>query len=223
LGPLLEKKLLAYAAAATAAGVGLLAFPQTAEAKVIYTAVNQQISSYDPLIYIDLNHDGINDFALYFWFAEIWSGFRAYPANLTNPSSGIMGYRRIKGIHASALHAGDRIGPGRRFQQGKASMAFFTQYSSSSVVSGSWVNVTNRYLGFKFMVNGEAHYGWARLSIQGSKGLLTGYAYETEPNKSIVAGKTDGPVKAKRQSTERGTIYPATLGELARGAAAPAK
>ena len=59
---------------------------------------------------------------------------------------------------------------------------------------GNWLNVTNRYLGFSFKINGKTHYGWARMNVQ-IKGLrivgtLTGYAYETIPNKSIMAGRT---------------------------------
>ena len=43
-------------------------------------------------------------------------------------------------------------------------------------------------------------------------GLLTGYAYETIPNKPIIAGKTKGPDVV--------TISPASLGHLAAGASA---
>ena len=42
--------------------------------------------------------------------------------------------------------------------------------------------------------------------------FLTGYAYETVPNKAIVAGKTKGPDVV--------TVQDATLGHLARGASA---
>jgi len=73
---------------------------------------------------------------------------------------------------------------------------------------GPWHGAQNRYLGLKFLVKGQVHYGWARLSV--SKifpftATLTGYAYETIPNKSIVAGKTHG-----NNDT--------TLGRLAQGA-----
>ncbi len=219
LGSILEKNLLAYAAAASAAGIGMLAFSQKAEAKIVYTPADQKLPFLTPL-FIDLNHDGVNDFALYFWFAEQWSSVRAYPANLANLESGIIGYKNFHGLHASALHAGDRIGPGRRFRHGNAFMAFFTQLSSYSFASGSWVNVTNRYLGFRFVVDGQAHYGWARVSIQGENGVLTGYAYETTPNKSIPAGKERGPGKNETAGAA-GAEQPATLGKLARGAAAP--
>ena len=52
----LEQKLLAYAAVASAAGVAMLAVPQNAEAKIVYTAVNAQITFPYAL---DLNADGL--------------------------------------------------------------------------------------------------------------------------------------------------------------------
>lgn len=79
------------------------------------------------------------------------------------------------------------------------------------------VNVRNRYLGLSFKINGKTHYGWARLNVKlmpyhGFTATLTGYAYETIPNKPIIAGKTTGP--------DIVTVQPATLGQLAAGAAA---
>jgi uncharacterized repeat protein (TIGR03803 family) len=76
------------------------------------------------------------------------------------------------------------------------------------------VNVKNRYLGVMFKIKGKIHYGWARLSVQVQFPLtitatLTGYAYETIPNKAIIAGKTKGPEDSAEQ--------PATLGRLALG------
>jgi hypothetical protein len=72
-------------------------------------------------------------------------------------------------------------------------------------------------LGFRFVINKGWHYGWARLSVKLDKsgnieGALTGYAYESVPLKPIIAGRTKGPDVI--------TVQPATLGHLARGAAA---
>jgi len=70
----------------------------------------------------------------------------------------------------------------------------------------------------KFLINGEVHYGWARLSISYNIMQLTGYAYETVANEAIVAGQTSGPDKAS--STDPGSpASSATLGWLAQGAA----
>jgi len=68
----------------------------------------------------------------------------------------------------------------------------------------------------RFKIHGKTHYGWARLSIPFADykftATLTGYAYETVPNKPIIAGKTKGP--------DMVTVQPVSLGHLATGASA---
>jgi hypothetical protein len=93
--------------------------------------------------------------------------------------------------------------------------------TQGTIWQGAWLNggkgVKNRYLGFKFQINGKFHFGWARLNVATHKrgeikATLTGYAYETIPNKPIIAGKTKGPDVV--------TVHPASLGHLAAGASA---
>jgi hypothetical protein len=78
------------------------------------------------------------------------------------------------------------------------------------------VDVQDHYLGLAFTIRGKLHYGWARLNVSvGRRPLrintkLTGYAYETIPNKPIITGKTKGPDVI---TLERGS-----LGALAAGA-----
>ena len=75
-------------------------------------------------------------------------------------------------------------------------MAKFFQYSHSSFTR-PWAGVTNRYLGFKFLIDGQVHYGWARVSVPDIYDVVvTGYAYETIPNKPIIEGHTFGPQSA---------------------------
>ena len=67
----------------------------------------------------------------------------------------------------------------------------------------------------KFVIKGQTHFGWARVrtaSIYPYKVFLTGYAYETIPNKPITTGATKGP--------DVTTVYPTSLGHLAAGASA---
>jgi hypothetical protein len=59
----LDKHLLAYAAAATAAGVGLLAFTPSAQVKVVYTPANIPIPIDGGLVQLNVNNDGVADFA----------------------------------------------------------------------------------------------------------------------------------------------------------------
>ena len=54
------------------------------------------------------------------------------------------------------------------------------------------------------------------------KAILTGYAYETIPNKAIITGKTKGPddagVEESNTTPSRPTRKPGSLGLLAMGA-----
>ena len=60
--------------------------------------------------------------------------------------------------------------------------------------SFSWANFPEGYLGLRFMIAGEIHYGWARLSIPSATGFtLKDYAYNSVPDEAIVAGD-DGSV-----------------------------
>jgi hypothetical protein len=108
---------------------------------------------------------------------------------------------------ASALRAGVRIGGGghSHFSRLAGNMAeFFSSPGTNGRFEGPWANggkgVKNRYLGFKFQINGRIHFGWSRLNVSFDRGftaLLTGYAYETIPDKSIIAGATKGPDDAE--------------------------
>jgi hypothetical protein len=78
---------------------------------------------------------------------------------------------------------------------------------------GQWGQpIGNRYLGLQFKVKSKTHYGWARISSINGEYTLTGYAYETIPDKAIIAGKTEGPDVL--------TVQPGSLGNPARGASA---
>jgi hypothetical protein len=82
---------------------------------------------------------------------------------------------------------------------------------------GPWAGKHNRFLGVRFLISGQTHYGWVNLQ----EGTITGAGYETIPNKPILAGDKSGPVvvgafdPAHRLAPSR---QPATLSALARGA-----
>jgi hypothetical protein len=93
-------------------------------------------------------------------------------------------------------------------------------------LTGKWHDVTDRYLGVSFSIRGKTHFGWARLTVH-DKGhaitaVLTGYAYETIPNKAIITAKTNGPndisVEEPDAARTMPTPEPASLGMLALGA-----
>src|SRR5258708_8446065 len=77
ISPKLDKNLSTYVAVASAAGVGLLAAGQLAEAKIVYTPANVTLGRNSTYV-LDLNNDGIPDFEItdfFYQVARVPSGF----------------------------------------------------------------------------------------------------------------------------------------------------
>jgi hypothetical protein len=239
-----ERQLHLYTLAAGAAGVSVLALAQPGEAEIIYTPANLSISPNNTYS-LDLTGDGTTDFQIRDTFmisnGASWMKGRltAIPAQAGNAVLGSLTSGRSSS-YASALKAGARIGSLDKFSPGNKVMAyggyqFTTTYNG--FCEGPWKNKHNHYLGLKFMISGEVHYGWARLTetctkASRSKGLnggenyalLTGYAYETIPNTEIIAGRTKGADDEARNGSDTPSPINApdlsTLGMLAKGAPA---
>jgi hypothetical protein len=204
LPQLLTKRLLAYSAMA-AAGI---ASASHAEAEIIATQVHTSIH-YN--YYLDLNHDGINDFHIHSYYFSVDGSVTVKPL--------IQGNRIVAVSQscypgaAAALPRGAVIGPGKPFNANANCMAL----DEGGFYLGPWADVRDHYLGFAFVIDGQIHFGWARLSMKyftcfGCIEWIEGYAYETIPGKPIIAGDTG-------QSTQS-SAQPATLGALAAGAPA---
>lgn len=179
--------------------VACFALAQPSEAKVVYTPANVVIqSSYN----LDVNNDGITDFTIQNIgkFTNRCNEY-AYVDELPASGNGVVPYE-VNGAWAAALSQGAQIGPGQQFWESSGlTMTSFSLHCPFESFEGPWLDVVNHYLGLSFQVNGQTHYGWARLSVLlhcGRGGgcafvvTLTGYAYETIPGKSINAGQTSG-------------------------------
>jgi hypothetical protein len=225
-----ERNLRSYAVAAGAAGVSALALAHPAEGKIIFTPTKQTIAP-NTTLNIDLNKDGITDFAIsnhYFIGTPIYQGYqgqvRVFGMNATNEVVG------TSFESASALLAGAKIGAKDRFK-GLEMVSCKADEHSGAYRFGQWINVKIRFLGFSFKINGQTHFGWARISLKQvtfcqSTGILTGYAYETVVNRTIIAGQTSSSTEVSgignSDSTNRNEPPSnlATLGALALGAPA---
>jgi hypothetical protein len=215
----LQHHLGLYALAASAAGVGVMALAQLAEAKIIYTPLHHVMhdgSSYD----LDFTGKGTKDLTIENQHyatctpdgGACWTGEWLYP----RPRKG-NGVVRTAWQRASAMQPGDVIGPQDSFSTSFPFMVVSGQLCSC----GNWINVKNRYLGVKFKIKGQYHYGWARLNVNVYKEVITatlsGYAYETIANKAIVAGKTKGKDQSPEQASPGVVLPSGALGRLALG------
>jgi hypothetical protein len=228
----LEKSLGAYAYAAAAASVGLLGLARPAQARVIYTHAHTTIPLNGGPVALDLNRDGQTDFSLSLRTVSTTDSRKLLadvaPGNQSNAVWGRGTFSTSRagfaGEFAAALRRGFIIGPNNAyFQRGKSGLIGFARGyfpSQGTLTGGQWFQTKHRYLGLQFLIEGQVHYGWARLDVPavGSDITLTGYAYETIPNKPIVAGQTKGAdIVDETPQPIRQTTPPATLGRLALG------
>jgi hypothetical protein len=203
----LRRGLDAYAIAASAAGVGMLALAPAAEGRIIFTPAYHRIP-VNTNFNLDLNHDGIVDFVVHNFYHLYSSGGGVVVRSSLNavaPGCRVHNYAvycpnalqtySVNFIFgAAALPKGAKIGPTSSLFRG-AEMIFLGHTYSEA---GFWAGATNRYLGVRFLdVKGATHYGWARFTVRDARtskmvAVLTGYAYETVPEKPIIAGKMFG-------------------------------
>jgi hypothetical protein len=209
----LQRHLNAYALAASAAGVGVLALAQPADARIVYTRAHKKIpfcSGDQNLCFkLDLNRDGVTDFKIIrVRYGDAYA-LDVRPPNPLKSKNHVWGGNNGSHRLAYALSSGVTVGPDSyRFEPLHYSMWGYGNYSTGFKSWGQWQNVQNKYLGLRFYAEGKAHYGWARLSTTPDT-VLTGYAFETIANKPIITGKTKRP--------DMITVQPAMLGRLALG------
>jgi hypothetical protein len=108
---------------------------------------------------------------------------------------------------AAKLRKGTQIGPGQTFR------AFALM--ETPFYRGYWnYNTESRCLGVRFLINGEVHYGWIgfrEVRVFPIAAKLYGWAYETVPDKPIVAGDMGTGASLD------GSISPTSLEILAAG------
>ncbi len=217
-----ESKFVAMAA--TAASLAALTLPQLADAEIIYTPANQQLPSRFGTLQIDLNNDGIADIAFSVYVTtHIGSGYNTFVGAVS--ARGLNGNGvEANGRNVLANPRGKLVGSSDNFA-GNGLLASCTNHDGPHLnehrVGGLWKGPLVHYMGVKFSISGETHYGWVRLRdfVCGLESpFMVGYAYETVANKPIqtgppgtdeptlgaLAGGTKGLALWRKQPTESG-------------------
>ena len=195
----LQKRIRAYSLTA-----GAVIAAGTTEGQVIYTDINPDITRtnngdfYD----LDLNNDATVDFRIYLnkgsssFTSTYFSSFYSYKTIAINPqSSNSVAY--YSGFLANALNSGVAVDNAvGSWDSNDALMAreYFSSayggvYTSSSIY-GAWTNATDKYLGLRFKISGQTHYGWARLDVDINTPAFTikDYAYNAAVNQPAITG-----------------------------------
>ena len=192
----LQSKLKTYSS--VAAGV-LVA--SSAGAQIVYTDVNPDVtlntfpSSFD----IDMNGDMTTDFSFAMSASTAYSSFQKHnvvfnPATsnsfiTSNTYVGVLNLNSAIGSTGSFENLG--------FHKNMASFYSFTAAGNTySYTNGNWTGSnTDKYIGVKFDISGNTHYGWIRLDASfaipyNSAWSLTikDFAYQSTPQVAILAG-----------------------------------
>jgi hypothetical protein len=166
----LDQRLLAYALA----GAGAVTLTPAASAEIVYTPADVILTR--GLLQIDLDHDGTLDFHILNYEHQSISsayvtGFLAVDGH-GNASAAIVGQALYR--QAYALPRGFPIGQGSpkpflRADTQDLLMANVWCYPLAGVPDsktpqdcnsgGFWRKATQRFLGLRFQINGETHYG----------------------------------------------------------------
>jgi hypothetical protein len=137
--------------------------------------------------------------------------------------------------YALALKPGTKIGQAPDFFYND--LVELSATSSIRYCKGYWApnlkdrfigcgTVRDKYLGVRFPIDGEFHYGWIRLTVKTNSqthgpymtAAITEYAYETVPDEPIYAGSTEEPAAEVRGPENIQNQRRASLGMLALGA-----
>ncbi|MCH8904422.1 MAG: T9SS type A sorting domain-containing protein [Bacteroidetes bacterium] len=189
----LINKLKSYSIAAGAVlGVGT-----QADAAIIYTDVDPDMtySAKGDMHQLDLN----NDFTYDFTFKLLT--FSGTGANMGMVELEALGSNRARAefitIGASmtigplALNKYDPIQSTQMFMFGSGMKMAVSVTGIVSYSGGNWLGANDKYLGLQLVVGGNTYYGWARLdvAVDGKSFTIKDYAYENQPDVSILAGE----------------------------------
>jgi len=217
-----HQRLNSYALVATASGVSMLALVAPADAKIIYTHAHVVLRPHQAF---SIGFDKVKEFKIFNDCGTYsYQHIGLVGVDVSTGRNGVRGITSASEHSAFRLPAGYVVGPDKgSFWGTGGGMAS----NVSGRFGGHWQNglrTVKGYLGLEFVIHGKLRYGWARLTVEGRKdgcftATLTGYAYQTIPNKPIITGKTKGtddgePTAAFNTHTPK----PATLGMLALGA-----
>lgn len=176
----------------------------SASSSIIYTDVKPDSTVYSEnsnpstkYYYLDLNNDGIEDFRFTISYNLTRSGYDSYVEISPESGSSNQVAKNNKGVLAldtstvinSSLskwsdHANQTLA-GEVYQKSEG----FYEHTNT----GNWTFGTVKYLPLKLIKGANIYYGWARLSIyvlQESSLTVMDYAYNSNPNQSILAGQT---------------------------------
>jgi hypothetical protein len=185
----LQKRISKYTAVA-----GAVVSAAGAQAQVVYTDVNPDYSHDAPqnnglAVYpLDLNNDQTIDFIIASRDTVTTATVRFTLAAPYGAGNAVAGENPAGYDYALALDINSMVDSTLNWIEATNTMAY--NVNTNNPYNENWNGVTDKYLGLKFVVAGNTHYGWARLDSYaiGDSIVLKDYAYNATPNTGILTG-----------------------------------
>ena len=188
----LLKRLSQYGAL-TAAVAGVA----SANGQIIYHDINPDFDGSSDY-FLNLNPvdgitpggiaDGIDDFRIF--ESGSYPFFGSIKIELFNNNSVIASSSLF--TYPFALNSGNIISIGNSNWNNQQFQTLAYASSIAGCLYGNWCNETDKFIGLKFDISGNTHYGWVQLDVNASTltWSVKGYAFNSTPNQLIEAGQT---------------------------------
>lgn len=165
-------------------------------ARIIYTDIEPDFSSaQNPSFDLDLNNDQLVDYVLE-WKSDNnyeWLELRSNPSDQNGIISVAPWYTNPVPLYLDAeiFTNPDRVISNQGVFYG--TWGIFTIgdcFGGEPTCFYDWKAVGEGFLGLRFKINGQVHYGWARIEITGpAEWVVKDYAYNATPNNPVYAGR----------------------------------
>jgi hypothetical protein len=179
---------------------------------IIYTDVNPDSATLlsTDSFNLNLNNDGVTDFEFNKSLSSSECRSPEQPTftfhihlSVTPAKAGNAIMTNSSNLLALALDSSTPIGPDSLWATTSEVLLEGGAISNCTSVmghAGYWINISDKYIGLKFIKDNNTYYGWARLTstysaisasslIIGGDLIIKDYAYNNVPNQPIVAGQ----------------------------------
>lgn len=187
----LASKLMRYGAMTTLfAGAS-----EMANGQIIYTDIDPDEGGAGVSYVLDLDNDGNSEFVVKHIATPnggVSQNFLIAAPTVNDQGvfdNSILAASSDGFVYPFALNEGDAVSAGRA-EWNNASFQSMNE-KSCMYENNNWCSVDDKYLGLRFKIDGNVHYGWARLDVahNGASWLIKDYAYNSVAGQPIDAGE----------------------------------
>ena len=168
----LARKLSRYTTVTVGGLVGSVACFESGEAALIFTSSSTVLDFSSPMTDINLDNSGADELQIVRNHSGLLSAIGI------NNNAGLAGSSSGGFFYPTGLAASDLVSGGLTF--GASSLTAGT-LASESFSAGDWAGGATKYMGAKFDIGLDTHYGWVHITWDAVVGEATihGYAYES--------------------------------------------